>query len=248
MDPAQVDATVPRKRRVKREREAPPPDLIKQTEKSLKRTRTKPYPPIVTLEPVGMDQEEWTPNHSDDDIWIAQLAEAFGTRSLALVSTFMQQLEKLIPGRWWDEEAHQFRVDECMFNTALAMVASVKPRNEMEAALAAQMVAVHFMQMQLSARAMKFEHDTKTAVAASKMARTFVQQIEAMRTIRTGKRTAKQSIKVTKEVHQHVHYHRGDGESVGQPHGRTARAIDQCATLPGTEPGGQVVPLPRRAR
>ena len=48
-------------------------------------------------------------------------------------------------GRWWS-------VDEDEFSAALAVMNSVKPRNEMEAMLAAQMAAIHMLTMKVAAR------------------------------------------------------------------------------------------------
>lgn len=120
----------------------------------------------------------------------------------------------------------------------------------MEAALAAQMVSVHLMQMKCAARAIRFEHDTQTAAVAAKLARTFVMQTQALQALRGRSKTVRQSIKVTKELHQHVHYHddRGSSGTDRQPHGRTAPALDQCTTVPSTEPAREVVSLPSRQR
>ena len=114
----------------------------------------------------------------------------------------------------------------------------------MEAALAAQMVAIHLLTMKVTARALKYDYDTRTAAVAGKLARTFTLQLEALQSLRGRKRTAHQSIRVRKETHQHVHYHRGEGQSEGQPHGPPATIVDQCATLPGPEPGGETLSLP----
>jgi hypothetical protein len=162
----------------------------------------------------------------------------------------MDQLSGLCGKQGWDDEAKQWRLDENEFSATLAMVNSVKPRNEMEAALAAQMVAVHLMQMKLAAAAIKFSADPKTAAVAGKLARTFVLQIEALQRLRTPNRTKRQSIKVSKELHQHVHYHdaRGAGKGDRQPHEPPAAGIGRCPALSGPQPGGQVVPLPSSAR
>ena len=178
------------------------------------------------------------------------LGEAFGTRSKAVITLFLRQLEALCSLENWDEAAKQWRLDENEFSAALAMVNAIKPRNEMEAALAAQMVSVHLMQMKCAARAILFEHDTQTAAVAAKLARTFVMQTQALQSLRGRSKTARQSIKVTKELHQHVHYHddRGIGGSDRQPHGRTATALDQRTPVPSTEPRGEVVLLPSRQR
>jgi hypothetical protein len=197
------------------------------------------------LEPAGFDEEHWTSPHNDDDLWSLQLADAFGSRSRAVLTTFMHQLESLCGKQGWDDEAKQWRLDENEFSAALAMVNSVKPRNEMEAALAAQMVAVHLMQMKLAASAIKFNSDPKTAAVAGKLARTFVQQIEALQRLRTPNRTKRQSIKVSKELHQHVHYHdaRGGGKKARQSHATYAEGVAELPSLPCPNASGQSVPI-----
>ncbi len=206
------------------------------------------YPPNIMLEPAGLGEEHWTSPHNDDGLWTLQLAEAFGTRSRAVLATFMNQLEALCGRNVWDDEAKQWRIDENQFSAALALVNSVKPRNEMEAALAAQMVAIHLLTMKVTARALKYDHDTRTAAAAGKLARTFTLQLEALQSLRGRKRTAHQSIKVRKELHQHVHYHRGDAGSDGQAHEPRAGATAQRAALLCSDEGGDIVPIASRKR
>jgi hypothetical protein len=165
---------------------------------------------------------------------------------MGVIGTFLGQLEALCRKSHWDEEAKQWRLDEHQFNAVLALVSNLKPRNEMEAAFAAQMVAVHLLTMKVSAFAIRHEYDTRTAATVCKLARTFTLQMEALQSMRGKKRTARQSIKVRKELHQHIHYHRGEGQSDGQPHGRKAATIDQCEALPSEDEGRRIVPLPSR--
>ena len=247
IDPETLDVTAkPKRKRQRRNRPDPPQELRDWEAAADARVGKRPHPPGIMLEPAGIDREHWTAPHNDGSLWTLQLADAFGTRSKAVISTFLAQLELLCGRNIWDEEAHQWRVDENQFSGALAIINSVKPRNEMEAALAAQMVAVHLLTMKVAARAIRYEYDTRTAATASKLARTFTMQMDALDKARGKRRTTRQSIKVTKELHQHVHYHRGDGENGGQPHERDAEAIDQCTALPSPEQGGQTVPLPSR--
>jgi hypothetical protein len=200
------------------------------------------------LEPAGFNEERWTAPHGDDSLWTLQLADAFGTRSMAVIATFMRQLESLCGMSHWDDETRQWRLDENEYSAALAIVNSVKPKNELEACFAAQMVAVHLMTMKVSARAIKNEYETQTVNAAGKLARTFTQQMEALQSLRGKGRTMRQTIKVSKELHQHVHHHdhRGEAENDGQPHGPRAATVDQCAALPGPEPCGQSMQVPSR--
>ena len=248
VDPANaVIAAKPKRRRKVRNRPEPAPELRKWEAAAEARMFKRSYPPNAIMEPAGFDEEHWTSPHSDSDLWCLQLADAFGTRSRAVLAMFMGQLEELCGKSHWDDEARQWRLDENQFSAALALVNSIKPRNEMEAALAAQMVAIHLLTMKVTARALKHDYDTRTAAAAGKLARTFTLQMERLQSLRGGKRTVRQSIKVTKELHQHVHYHRGEPENGTQAHGRTNAVIDQCAALPSPQPCGEVVPLPSRS-
>ena len=246
VDPRKLDvaAKTPRKRRA-RNRPAPPDELRAGAKQARKRANARQYPPGVMLEPAGNDQEVLTAPHNDLEIWRLQLADAFGTRSIPVITTFMAQIEALVGRDHWDDDAKQWRLDENTFNAALAIVSATKPRNELEAALAAQMVAIHLLTMKVSARAIREDYDPRMAATAGKLARTFAIQMAELRAHRTRNSTARQSIKVRKELHQHVHYHddRGATANGGQPRGRAARAADKCAALPGPQPGGESVSL-----
>lgn len=238
-----LDAAGPKNRRAARNRPEPAQELRDWEKQAQARAESRPYPPGIILEAAGFDEEHWTAPHSDTDLWTLQLADALGTRSQAVISAFMAQIEALCGQRGWDEEARQWRLDESEFSAALAMVNCVKPRNEMEAALAAQMVAVHLMQMKLAAAAIKFSHDAKSAAVAGKLARTFVQQIEAMQRLRAPNRTRRQSIKVRKDLHQHVHYHdaRGGDKAVRQSHATQPGGIAELPSLPCKDENGGAV-------
>lgn len=238
-------AEMSRRRRRNRQRPDPSPELRKWEKAADARALARPRPPGIVLMPAGKDNEHWCAPHSDDALWYLQLADAFGTRSLAVVHTFLGQLQALCTDKHFDDQAKQWRMDENEFSAALALVGTIKPRNEMEAALAAQMVAIHLLTMKVTARAIRDDYDNRMAATAGKLARTFAMQMDTLRACRSRKQTARQSIKVRKELHQHVHYHddRGARETRGQPHGRAARAAYQCAALPSPQPGGEPVPL-----
>lgn len=249
IDPAKLDAAAqPRQKRRKRNRPVPAAELRDWERGARQRADARPYPPGIMLEAAGFDREQWTAPHSDTDLWTLQLADAFGTRSRAVIATFLGQLAALCGQSHWDDVIKQWRLDENQFNAALAVVNSVKPRNEMEAALAAQMVAIHLLTMKVTARALKHEYDTRTAAAAGKLARTFTLQLEALHALRGRKRTAHQSITVRKELHQHVHYHRGETETDGQPQATRAGQSEKLSAMPGPDEAGKVVPLTSRRR
>ena len=247
VNPGALDIA-PKRKRKRRSRNRPEPaaELHEWAKGAEGRAHARPYPPGIILEPAGYDIEHWTSPHNDSDLWGLQLADAFGTRSRAVISTFLAQLAGLCGDSHWDDKAKQWRLDENEYSAALAIVNATKPRNEIEAALAAQMVAIHLLTMKVTARAIKYEYDTRTAAVAGKLARTFAMQLETFQRLRGKQKTTRQSIKVTKELHQHVHYHRGDIEMDGQPQATRARQSQELPALPSPDEGGKVVPLASR--
>lgn len=252
IDPKLVNVAERKTRKRRRVAPEPSAELLAGKDRALKRARSRPLSPGVMFEPRGKGEGFLiTSPHSDFELWELQVADAFGTRSQSIMRTFLSQLKALVP-EGWDAQAERWKPHETELNAALAMVADVQPRNVREAALAAQMVAVHWMQMRLSAAALNRGGIVmdKDAALASKLARTFTMQLDTLDRIRGKRRTAKQSIKVTKESHQHVHYHdhRGGKEKDGQSLGRPAGIVDQRPALRCQDEGGEVVPLPRRQR
>ncbi len=187
--------------------------------------------------------------HSDTDAWQAMVCDALGTRSEATALTFLHHLVRLCDQHWHpDDEAGggEWVPDECQLNMILNMVAGIKPKNEMQAALAAQMVAVHMMTMAVSERCLRTYGcaDPHLLSAASKLARTFAIQTEALGKMQ-GRKTSRQKITVKHEhhqhEHQHVHMHRGKTEIGSQPHAKGADA--SFATLLRDNAPAPAVPL-----
>ncbi|HEY0959758.1 MAG TPA: hypothetical protein VGE05_10880 [Novosphingobium sp.] len=252
IDPKRLDVpTVPRKRR-NRAKPEPSESLRAGKAKALSRILKRPQSPGIMYEPNGSGGLRATSPHSDVELWELQLADAFGTRSSSVMRAFIGQLKRLVPDVW-DESAQRSKPHETELNAALAMVADVQPRNVTEAALAAQMVAIHWMQMRLSAQALNRGYNVlqPDAAIASKLARTYTMQMEVLAKLRGKQRATRQTIKVRKELHQHVHYHdnRGAGENEGQCHEtRATGRTEKLPSLSSPDAGGDVVPLPRRAR
>ena len=193
----------------------------------------------------------------DEDHWVALLFEAFGTRSQATFRTFMGQLAELCSTDWNEaESAWHPAQDELV--AAVQIVRSTKPRNEAEACLAAQMVAVHLMQMKLSARALNRGYpEPRTCAIAGKLARTYAMQLETM--AKQKGRGSCQRITVRKfsqHEHKHIHLHRGGSENGNQPHEpRGQGAADLEATcepparpaVPSANATGYSLPMPSDA-
>ena len=251
IDPATADIAK-RPRRKARNRPDPPAELREWEGKAHKRMLNRPLPPNIVLEPTGFDQESWTSPHSDVSLWTLQLADAFGTRSEAVLSLFMSQLESLCGRGIWDETAHQWRMQESELSAILALVNAFRPRNEPEAMLAAQMVATHLLTMKVGARALRYDYDTRTASAFAKLVKAYAMQTDAMQGMKGRKRTARQSIKVTRESHhhQHIHVHRGPEENDEQSQARrddtAAETFDERPAVRRENAGAVLLSLPVR--
>lgn len=255
IDPRRLDVEPKRRRRRRKDRAKPDPKpALKADEaKATARAKRRPLSPGVMLEPGKHGWRTESP-HNDPNLWELQLADAFGTRSHSVMRVFMRDLRRLC-SQDWDEDLDRWKANETELNAALAMVADIQPQNTAEAALAAQMVAIHWMQMRLTQQALNnggmiMEKD---AALASKLARTYTMQLDALQGMRGGKKPSRQSIRVKRESHhhQHIHIHReGDaGKTDEQPQEARAATVEGRAALSGPrEVHGQVVPFAGRAR
>lgn len=256
IDPARLDvatAKKPKRNPRKRLRDDPPAELKGAEDKWRQRALARNHPPGIIREPNGKGGHRWAPPHNDDSLWRLQLGECFATRSQGAIDTFLRQLEALLD-QSFDHGGEKWWANERQFAAVLDMVSGLKPKNSMEAALAAQMVAVHILTMKVGAYAIRHEYDHRQAATLSKLARTFAGQVDTMQSLQGKRRKGSQTIKVKKELHQHVHYHhhRGDGEADARPHGRDDTGqpdiIDQRPLVRREDAGGNVLPLPRPER
>ena len=105
--------------------------------------------------------------------------------------------------------------DEAELNMILNLVVGIKPKNEMQAALAAQMVAVHLMTMKLAEHSLMHSQAIapQMAAVAGKLARTFALQTETLAKLQ-GRVTTRQKITVRYENHEHQHVHMTKGRKI----------------------------------
>lgn len=193
----------------KRERSKPPlPEMLRPfIEQARERHKRRPPNPAVTIRkhPTGYGFESL---HRDEEAWMVHIADAFGTRSESTVRVFLGQLADLC-SLVRDESGNRYP-SELELNAALNIVHGVRPRNEMEAALAAQMVAVHFMTMKLAGATLSYGSiSPHNAAIIGKLARTFAMQLDTLGRLRG--RVGRQTIKVKYERHEHRHVHVGEG-------------------------------------
>jgi hypothetical protein len=200
------------------------PEMLRPfIDEARERQKRRPASPGVAVE--SIDERRWTLGspHREFEAWEVQICDAFGTRSGATYWTFLNQLAALC-GQGWDEERRNWVPDETELNAALNIVNGIRPRNEIEAALAAQMVAVHFLQMKTTAYALRQTGLLNFAAVAGKLARTFAMQCDSLSRLR-GK-TGKQVIKVRYERHDHKHVHLREGGAENETQARApARAL-----------------------
>ena len=197
-------------------------------------------------------------DHPSPQVATALLMHALGTANGHFSEALLSQLANIA--------AHGQIVKAEDLNSIFAMVQGINPKDETEAMLAAQMVAIHNATMTAAQRLNhvgNIPQQDSASTMLNKLARTFATQIEALKKYRS---TGEQSIRV-----QHVTVNDG-GQAIvgtvqtggggthktgGQPHepsqcsqfgpAMLGHVETLTATLPG--PGGQgleCVPLPRR--
>ena len=130
------------------------------------------------------------------------MMRALGTDSAEFTDGVLRQLASAVSlGGGADEEA---------INFALAVIASIEPKDELETMLAMQMVAVHLATMTFTRRLAHVEtldQQNSAERALNKLSRTFAMQLEALKRYRTGGEQ--------KVVVQHVNVNEGGQAIVG---------------------------------
>jgi hypothetical protein len=121
------------------------------------------------------------PQHQDQVIGQVLLMEALGTTDADFYNGLLGQLINAgSPGKQFDEAGVNFM---------LAVVKDIKPRDQLEAMLAAQMAAVHLASMTFSRRLAHVDNimqQDSAERAFNKLARTFTTQMEALKRYRSG--------------------------------------------------------------
>jgi hypothetical protein len=183
------------------------------------------------------------PDHPDMPIADALLKEALGTVSVDFRNGLLGQLA--------NAGSRGRQVDEDALNFMLSVVTGIKPKDQLEAMLAAQMAVIHTATMTFTrqlANAETIEQQDSAERALNKLARTFAMQMEALKRYRTG---GEQKVTV-----QHVSVNEGGQAIVGnvnQAAGGTAAEKPITTTpalsdarqqaMPIIETPAQVVPL-----
>ena len=120
-------------------------------------------------------------NHPDNAIGSVLLMEALGTANYDFMQGLLSQLA--------NAGSHGREIDEANVNFMLAVVKDIKPRDQLEAMLAAQMAAIHMTTMTFTRRLAHVENipqQDSAERALNKLARTFATQMVALKRYRTG--------------------------------------------------------------
>ena len=115
----------------------------------------------------GEDGTKITTDHQEEVIGIALLAETLGTTDLDFYRGFLSQLA--------NAGSIDPKADEAGINFMLAVVKDIKPRDQVEAMLAAQMAAIHMAMMTFARRLADVENipqQDSAERAFNKLART----------------------------------------------------------------------------
>jgi hypothetical protein len=158
------------------------------------------------------------PDHPDPRMALALLMEALATTDACFVVGLIGQLA--------DAGTRRRKVDERELNFMLSVVKGAKPKDQIEAMLAAQMAAVHTATMTFARRLANVENiaqQDSAERAFNKLARTFASQVEALKRYRMG---GEQKVTV-----QHVTVNEGGQAIVGNVrHGGRASPKNPEAT------------------
>jgi hypothetical protein len=121
------------------------------------------------------------PDHPDNSTGLIVLMEALGTTDMEFFNGLVRQLV--------DTSMRDGQIDEELLNFALSVIKGIKPRDQIEAMLAAQMAAVHLSTMTFARRLANVENipqQDSAERAFNKLTRTFNSQMEALKRYRTS--------------------------------------------------------------
>lgn len=142
------------------------------------RTAIRSKLPAPTVKVTG---NKWEVDHPDYMTGLVQLSSSMGTTSFIFAHGIVGQLINAV--------SHGKEIDQSSVNFALAVIDGIKPKDELETMLAAQMAAVHaavMTQARRMAHAETIPQQDSNERALNKLARTFTTQMETLKRYRTG--------------------------------------------------------------
>ncbi len=178
------------------------------------------------------DHSSLVPDHPDEATGSFLLMEALGTTDLDFFNALLSQLG--------NAGSKGSEIDEQGINFMLSIIKGIKPRDQIEAMLAAQMATVHMATMTFARRLNHVDNipqQDSAERAFNKLTRTFATQMEALKRYRTG---GEQKVTV-----QHVTVGEGGQAIVGNvTQGRREAASDKAVATPLALTDTKTAPMP----
>jgi hypothetical protein len=207
-------------------RPLPNPVERAEIEKARKRTKARAPSIAMNIEDRGTAGRALYPDHSDEEGHRYRLADTFGTRSMEFVHAMLNGLGNATANHSLDSDFSPAPANQVEFNAALAVIAGVQPKDEIEAILAAHMALANIALLDLFARTRgsiaghRYEGDGIKRLdvlgnLTNKFMRTYTMQVE---TLSRKRRKGEQTIKV-----KHVHVYAGGQAVVGNVSHRGGR-------------------------
>ena len=145
-----------------------------------------------------------------DPLGPTKMTEALGTPDGQLQTSLLNQAVSTFNG-YHSTKGYNQDIALVACNNALSILNGIEPQDEIEGMLAVQMIGVHNMAMETLTRAMHKDQTFKGQQAnvnqATKLNRTFIAQMDALKKHRTGGQQ--------KMVVEHVHVNKGGQAIVG---------------------------------
>ena len=130
---------------------------------------------------IKIDGKEMRVDHKDEATGWQHLMTSLGTDSADFLGGVLSQLANAVsPGK---------NADGAAINFALAVIAGIEPKDELETLLGLQMAAVHMATMTFTRRLAHVEtiaQQDSAERALNRLMRTYVAQMEALKRYRTG--------------------------------------------------------------
>lgn len=221
-----------------------PANMAPFAEEAVRKHSSRSLPPKVEMAGSEFAPVLLSPYAEEDqEPWLALLLQAFGTRSASVATCFLEQLSSFCR-RDWDSDANEWRPSQEEFDAVLAIVSSTKPRNEAQAAFAAQLAALHLAAMRLARRVTGDAlGDDRTVAVLTKTVRAYGDGLATMQRLQGKSRSTRQTIKVESQRHQHIHYHGGSEDFGGQAQATRAEVSASSRSVQGPRTVGPALSL-----
>lgn len=192
--------------------------------------------------------------HSDGTGWMIALQDAFASSSVHFANDTMIKMHGIL--------SQCGGAGSAQVNAALALIGGIAPQDELQAAIATQIVINHTASIHMLVTALKntnaghFEAAASYTGMATKLSRTMTTHIEALAKLRGGGRqviehryiNVNAENAVVGDNTQAVFGHPKGGKKIGksrQPHEPIALAHEPGAAMPCPEPAGEAVSVAR---